>query len=312
MPRLVLRLLPVKPVDGDTFKDYLTGLEIKLTDRSFADPAGKDPGHVLGTAKYIAEGDVNATIVQHLDPSVPGVFRAPVATAVVELASPLPFSEYDSVDLAFVMTRKVGANPAQTIQVKEINFNVDVRGGPAPADNDPTTYAALGPTATYLFLPKPLVGLAPGIAFVDIAADGSPPPFAAVLNAMTTVLAADPGAGAPSLAELTPAQCRHLAWEIISNRTLDPLPTPSASLEKLYSGGDETARQRFEADLVTFHAVHSTKADVLAKFAYSVAAGTECRARTQQATQVGLTVPVFPGIVPASGAAPVASVVVSQ
>ena len=312
MPRVVLRLLPAKPVDGNTFLGYLTGLEITLTDRSFADPAGRDAGHVLGTAEYLVEGDPNATIVQHPDPAIPGL-RAPVATAVIELASPLPFTEYDSVDLAFVVRRTVGANPPQTIQVKEVHFNVDVQTGAAPADNAPATYAALGPTAAYVFLPKPLVGLAPGVAFVDIAADGSPPPFAAVLSAMTTVLAADPGAAAaPTLAELTPAQCRHLAWEIVSNRTLDPLPLPSGDLERLYAGGDETARQRFEADLVTFYAVHSTNADVLAKFAYSVAAGTECRARTQQATQVGLTTPVFPGIVPASGAAPVAAVVVSQ
>jgi hypothetical protein len=311
MSVIVIRLLPQKPVAGDDFMAYLEGLEISISDRSFEDPGGLDAGHQLGSASYLTEGDPDATIVQHLEPPLLAA-RAAVATAAIEVPDPLPFAEYQRTDLAFVVTRTVGANPPQTIQVKEFHFNVDTMAGGMPADNLPATYAGLEPTAAYLYLPKPLVGLAPGTAYVDLPTDGSAPAFAAVRTAMETVLAQDPGAGAPSLAELTPAQCRHLAWEIVFNHALDPLPVPSRDLETLYRGDDETARQQFEADLTTYYAVHNTGADVLAKFAYSVGAAIACQELTQAATMVGLTFPVFPGLATAGPSAPTALVVVSQ
>jgi hypothetical protein len=311
MSLIVIRLLPKKPVDGDTFQDYLEGLVISVFDRSFDNPAGDDAAHALGSASYLTEGDPDATIVQHLEPPLLTT-RAAVATALIEVPDPLPFSEYDTADLRFTVTRTVGANPAQTVKVADLDFNVAVQAGGMPGANDPVTYAALGPTAAYVFLPKPLIGLDPGTAHVEIPTDGTPPSFDAVRAAMVTVLAADPGAGAPSLADLTPAQCRHLAWEIVSNRVLDPLPAPPRDLETLYRGGDETARQQFEADLVTWYATHSANADVLARFAYSVAAATRCQALSDAATNVGLVFPIFPGVVPVSGGTPSTTVVVSQ
>jgi hypothetical protein len=307
MSVIVIRLLPQKPVDdGDDFVGYLEGLEISLSDRSFGNPAGGDAAHQLGTARYLTEGDPNATIVQHLRP--PALLdRAPVATAAIEVPDPLPFAEYQNADLALVVTRTAGANPPQTIQIKEFHFNVDTVTGTLPGNNSPITYAGMGPPAAYLYLPKPLIGLAPGTAHVQVPTDGSAPPYAAVRAAIQTVLAADPGAGAPSLADLTPAQCRHLAWEIVANHALDPLPEPDGDLEKLYLGDDETARQQFEADLVTYYATQAGNADVIAKFAYAVAAAEACRQLSQSASRAGLAVPVFPGL-----AGPVAPVVVSQ
>ncbi|MCE3552397.1 hypothetical protein LWC33_13110 [Pseudonocardia sp. RS11V-5] len=309
MAVVVVRLLPQKPVEGDDFMPYLEGLEISIADRSFEDPSGMDAGHQLGSAAYLTEGDPDATIVQHLRPPLLAD-RAPVATAAIEIPDPLPFPEYQTVDLAFVITRTVGANPPQTVQVKEFHFNVDTSTNalPNPGDNTPIAYAGLEPVAAYLYLPKPLVGLAPGSAYVATPTDGSAPPYAAVRTAMETVLAQDPGAGAPSLADLTPAQCRHLAWEIVSNHALDPLPVPTRDLETLYRGGDETARQQFEADLVTYYATQATNADVIATFAYSVSAAIACQQHTQAATRVGLTIPVLPGL-PSPATLPV---VVSQ
>lgn len=304
---LVIRLHPKNAVNAADFEPYLEGLQIQIADRSFGDPKGVDPGHALGTAVYDPT-DPNSTIVQHEDIIGPTT----VATAAIEVPDPLPFNEYLNPDLRLTVTRTTGGNPPQIVVVKDVNFNVDIMSGSLPATNTWDLYAALTPVALYVALPPPLVGLPPGTAYLDIPADGSALPFAAVLGAMQTVVAADPG-GAVDLTALTPAQCQHIAWEIVSNRTLDPLPDPGP-LENLYRkpGDDATARRNFESDLLTYYAVHSTRAEVLAKFVYAVSAALACQVTTQNATKVGLTIPVFPGLDFPSGAIPQVSVVISQ
>lgn len=315
MSVIVIRLHPKDPTTGALFTDALEGLQVEIADRSFGDPAGTDAGHVLGTATY-DPADPASTIVQHVEllpPPPVGVFApTTVATAAVEIPDPLPFPEYQTPDLRLTVTRTIAPDPPQTIVVKDVNFNVDVAAGLLPAANTPAAYEALGPVALYLAVPKALIGLPPGTAYLDIPTDGSALSYAGVLAAMQNVVAADPG-GAVDLTALTPAQCRHIGWEIVSNRTLDPLPDPGL-LQKLYRtpGNDDTARKNFESNLLTYYAVHSTKAEVLAKFVYSVSAALACQADTQSATQVGLSIPVFPGLTFGGGNVPTVSVVVSQ
>jgi hypothetical protein len=318
VPVIVIRLHPDKPTSGTAFSDYLVGLRIEVADRSFADPDGRLPADVLGTAFY-DPADSTSTIVQHVElgppagppPAPPTILAACAATAAIEI--PVPVGEYLSSDLRLTVGRTV-AGVTTPIIVKDINYNVDVAPGSLPAANGPAAYASLDPVAAYLALPPSLTGLPAGTGFLEVPSDGTPPPYAAVLLAMQAVVAKDPGPAAPAdLAALTPAQCRHLAREIVFNRYLEPLPQPAKPLEQLYrsTGSDETARRQFEADLVTYYAVRGTRAEVLAKYIYGVSAALACRANTVAAAQAGLTVPVFPGLPGAAGQSTV-SVVVTQ
>lgn len=315
MSIIVIRLHPEKTTDGNTFQTYLEGLEITVADRSFGDPKGKV--NVLGKARYIAEFDPNATIIQHLKlhPFPPPGFatRQPVATAAVQIPDPIGFPEYGSPDLVLTITRTVPPAAAQTIINHDINFNIDLMPGALPVPPpDPFLWATFAPTALYLPLPPPKIGLGPGVAFVEVPSDGTPPAFKAVLDAMTAVTNADPGAPPPDLAALTLDQCRHIAYEIANNRTLDPLPVPGASLEDMYSGGADTELQQFEAALLTYYTVHNTRADVLTKFIYSVSQALACNKTTQSATQIGITFPILPGLPPVGEKIAETTVVISQ
>ncbi|MGO4186813.1 hypothetical protein [Pseudarthrobacter sp. TAF60_1] len=310
MSIIVIRLHPEKPTSGTNFTNYLEGLKIKVGDRSFADPDAKETAAVLGTAFYDVT-DPNSNIVQHND-TAPGVGLGSVATAAIEVPTP-GAGEYLSRDVVLTVTRTVGGQTTP-VTVKDFNFNVQLDPVPLPIQ-DPVAYAALTPVAAYVALPAPLIGLPAGTTFLEVPTDGTPPPFDAVLKAMQTVVAKDPGPGSPpDLSALTPAQSRHIAREIVYNRILEPLPEPTKPLEALYrdTSSDETARRQFEADLVTYYAVHGTRADVLAKFVYGVSAALACEQKSKAATQVGLTIPVFPGLTLPSGNVPTVSVVVSQ
>lgn len=312
MPVLVIRLHPDKPTSGENFASYLTGLKIEVRDRSFGDPDGRGADSVLGSASY-DPADPHATIVQHLD-ALPFVGPAAAATAAIVVADPPAVPEYLGPDLALTVTRTVGGE-STPIVVQDLNYDVGLDAGVLPPVPAPALYAALGPTALYLALPPSPAGLPAGTAVVELPTDGSAPPFAAVLKAVEAVLAKDPGPGhPPDIAALTPAQCRHIAREIAFNRTLNPLPEPPAPLETLYRdvGSDDTARRQFEGDLVTYYAVHSTTADALARYVYGVSAALACAAKSRAATQVALTVPVFPGLPSTAGRTATIPVVVTR
>jgi len=319
MAIIVIRLHPDKRKSGDDFQKDLEGLEIQVNERSFGDPKAVQPVSLLGTAKYIAEGDPAATIIQH---RISGL-RAPIATAAIEVADP-PFpKEYKSLDLRLTVTRS-----GLTIVNHDVNFNVDLSPGPMP----PSTYADYmqlaspltsppgPPVSLYLPIPPASTGLggSASTAYVDVQTDGTAPSFDAVVIAVGTVLSKDPGGGV-DLAALTPGQCQHVAREIINNRELDPYPNVPAVigwLEGIYdpaSGDDgEKARQKFEADLLTYYTVHQTRADVLSKFIYSMSAALACAKKSQDATQVGFTFPILPGKTPSGQKIAEATVVISQ
>jgi hypothetical protein len=305
---IVIRLHPDKPTDGMTFEQSLEGLTITVADRSFTDPKGT--ANVLGTAVYDPSHPANDTIVQHqmslLDPT-----PAPVATAAIEIADPLGYSEYGTPDLTLTVQRTPsGGGAAETIVNHDINFNIDLASGPLPAP-DPVDYMQLDPVSLYLTIPPSSVALGPGVAFLEVPTDGTPPPYDAVHQAVTTVLAADPG-GVVDPSALTVDQCRYIANEIVNNRMLDPFPVPSKPLEQLYAGGAEDERRQFESDLQTYYTVHNTRADVLTKFIYSMSAALACEQRTAAATAVGFSFPILPGLTPKGLKVAEATVVVSQ
>jgi hypothetical protein len=234
----------------------------------------------------------------------------PAATALIVIPDPLGFPEYIAPDLVLTITRTVAPDPPQTILYKEINYNVDLIPGGLPLPIA-ALYQTLLPVSLYVALPKAHIGLGPGIAFLDIPADGTPPPFEAVRDAMNKVLARDPNA-AVDLTTLTVEKCRHIANEIVSNRFLDPLPSPPMPLEELYEPGHDTERQQFEANLLSYSTVHGTRAEVLTKYIYSVSAALACEKLTDTATAIAFTFPIMPGLAPQGGKIAEATVVVTQ
>lgn len=316
---IIIRLHAEKPTDGVAFTSYLagagpvatTGLHIEVRDMSFQNPGGA--GNVIGTAFY-DPANPSSTIVQHLKPFPPPMLAA-VATAVIRIdPAKLPpvYPEYVTSDLRLTVKRGT-----QIIVDRSLNYNVKVDSGAVvPPGHDPFDYANLGPVALYLSLPDPQIGLDPSHAFIDIPADGSPPSYDDLLNAIKKVYAKDPG-GVFDIHSppLTAAQARHIAHEIIWNRDLVPLPLPPHSLEQVYTTGSgaasDTERQTFESDLITYYTTNDTRAEVLAKYVFAISAALQCEQKTIDAPHAGFALPVLPGIVDASGKTAETSVIVS-
>jgi len=319
---IIIRLYPKKPTTGAAFASYLTGLSITVTDMSVTDPIGK--AYVVGTATYDPT-DANSQIVQHViwtpptPPNPPPVLAA-VATAVI-VPSSVAHTEYESSDLRLQIKRG-----SQTIVDQSVNYNVLTDGpGPAPTHAKPPTafdallYAGLKPPAPYLALPPADAGLGSGKAFVNVPTDGSPPNFQELYTAVTTVLSKDP---APAdvdayIRSLTPQQCRHIAYEIVWNRTLLPMPGPPNSLENLYttdspSPAPDQDRQKFEADQITYYTTNNTQAEVLAKYVSALAAALVCEKKTSDANRAGFELPVLPGIADSSGKTAETDVILSS
>ncbi len=307
MPDLIIiRLHPANPTDGASFTGYLTGLTITVSDMSVANPQGVN--NPIGTAFY-NPADPTSTIVQHfLSILPPPPVLAAVATAAIVInpaKEPPAYPEYVTSDLRLTITR----GPL-TIVDQSLNYNVGVdTGAVVPAGLDPAQYAALGPVALYLALPNPGVGLDPSLAYVNVPTDGSPPGYDELLAAIQKVYAKDPGGvfdiNSPPL---TAAQARHIAYEILSNRQLNPLPSPPEPLEALYtlpnassSSTVETDRQQFESNLTTYYATNNTQAEVLAQYVFALSAALVCEKQTNNATNAGFELPVLPGIAGSSG-----------
>jgi hypothetical protein len=292
MPLIIVRLHPVEPVSGSDFSDYLDELTISAFDISLANLDGV----LLGQASFLAPEDedepqtpnADTSIVQHVERFALPLRRA-VATAVIAVNGD---PEHRTSDVRLEISRNGG-----TIIHQAVYYNVPMAGGDMPA---PGAFENLGPTSLYLALPAPGQEVEPGEAFVELPVDGTPPSFAAVREAVETVLAQDPGDGSIDIARLTPAQSRHIAFEIVWNRELHPLPTPSPflSLAQMYTGpqdaedDDEAARQRFEAELSSYYAVRNAEAGRLATFVFSMSAALFAEQQSEEAARVGFSFPV--------------------
>ena len=318
MPDLiVIRIYPQKPTDGASFTSYLAGLTITVSDMSVGNPLGAN--NPIGTAFYDPTKPAS-TIVQHVMPA-PSVGLAAVATAVIVIdptKEPPAYKEYLTSDLRLTITRGT-----QTIVDQSLNYNVGVKtGAVVPAGHNPLDYATLAPVALYLALPDPGVGLDPSNGFVNVPTNGAPPNYDELLAAVQKVYAKDPGGvfdiNSPPL---TPAQARHIANEIVWNRTLTPMLDPPRKLEELYTlpklGGTldtdvETDRQKFESDQITYYTTNNTQAEVLAKYVFALSAALVCEKQTNDATRAGFELPVLPGIVDSGGKTAVTDVILSS
>ena len=301
MPELIiLRLHPSKPMDPDDFRTLLTGLEIEAFDLSFADPT---VGDSVGTASGLADPHLGSTtnnnvaigsgkLLQHYvdvpDQFPPAKTRylESVATAVIVVtpaAGPPEYPDVTSLDLRLVIKRN-----GMTLAGHRLHYNVTLTS-PGALSASQKVYFGMQASA-YVSLPASGAGLDPNRAFVDLPPDGQPPAFGQLVAAIDLVLGGDPGAPLDTLVErspLTPAESRHVASEIVWNRTALPEPEPDPSLGldpfgALYTeprvdttvddDDIERARPRFEAELDGYYGTHEAEALRLAGFVYSASA----------------------------------------
>jgi hypothetical protein len=300
------------------------GYPLPLTILSFTDPTGAATP-ALGSATYIAPTslppspsadptpvqDPDTGIVQHFSITPGGLvgsfvrnFSA-VATAVIQIPDPPAGGEYRTADVRLVITRN-----GNQIAHKPIYYNVPVAPAPIPAN--PNDFRQLEPISLHLALPSS----AQPSPTVVLPEDGTAPNFANLRTAVEAVLNADPG-NTEGIANLTAAQCRHIAYEIIWDRMAYPLPVPKRSLEAIYTGpqasdsDDERDRRIFEGDLLTYYTRHNAEAERLKTFIFSLSTAIWCEDQSRLATRTGFHFPVFPNppkgeakvILKASGAA---------
>jgi receptor-binding and translocation channel-forming TcA subunit of Tc toxin/ABC toxin-like protein len=318
---IIIRLHPVNPTDGVTFTSYLNNLSIAAFDLSFANSTtGDQIGQASGvwtppssdpTDPGLHQIDINNTqIIQHFSvitdnavfPPVQVVAEA-VATAVIIVNPPPGHREYQTSDLRLQIT-----NNQRGIADQNLDFNVTTVSMD-PLSGDPSDYISQG-TGVYFGLPDPGLGLDPTLAHVDLPSNGTPPDYDALLQAVNLVLAHDPDAAQSNLEGLSPlteAQARQVAYEIISNPKLIPIPDPQESLERLYTRpptdpalpGDaltqaDQERKQFEANLTSYYATQSANAERLAGYVFAISAAIWAEIQTRSPAKVGFTFAVDP------------------
>jgi hypothetical protein len=342
---LIVRLRPETPVTGDDFTQYLRNpggdLTIEVLDVSFAKLNPKaPPDPLLGSATYNPDDPDANRIFQHRagvdvapPPAAPPPPPAPltktvpmaIATAAVEITSPVP--EFGTPDIALRVKRGT-----KVIATFPVTYNVAVATTtlpPPPPPPDPVTghnpdpLDPLGRTVHFQSDDLPVAALVPlvapalepdlGDASVTLPRDGSPPNYLDLKNAVKQVMRSDPGGIAEAdledrISRLTPAQARHVAFEIASQSSLAPLTTLTAeTLERFYTLGvgndtnDDNDRQQFEGKLLQYQGELNATGEVLAKYVYSLAAALTAERLSREATTAGLQFPMRPAAPPAAG-----------
>src|SRR5262249_5261759 len=106
--------------------------------------------------------------------------------------------------------------------------------------------------------------------------------------------------GTVDLTKLSVEQCTNIAYEIIWNRTLLPLPVVSGdTLENIYtkpgSDGDDPTkhRQSFEASLSKYYTSNNGTTETLTKNVYAVSAALACKKESVAADKVGFSFPIL-------------------
>ncbi|MGC0327213.1 hypothetical protein RKD23_000203 [Streptomyces sp. SAI-170] len=303
MALVVVRLHPLgDPVSGSDFSSALNGLTIRVFDLS----TSGGEAQIGNPASYVAPLDPlhpelphpNTGIVQHFRLTSPlsGVFeRLASATALFEIAPPNPPAgrpEHGTRDLRVEVSRGGGV-----ILVRRIFMNVPEATGSIPVDRG--VFPGIGPTSLYLAVPPAGTQIDPADAYVELPADGSPPAYDGLLNAVARVLGHDPG-GPVSLTGLSVPQARHVAREIVWNQKFRPMPVPGTTdLGKLYttpvSTADDAERGKFEAKLTSYYAQGDADAERLTSYVYALTTAVDAEDRTTKTTQAALTFPVLPG-----------------
>lgn len=318
MPRIiVLRLHPIEPINGADFTSYLTDLSITVSDLAMDTPTGVQVVPI-GTANYLPLGgggappsdppdyDPATRIAQHFAtipppaPPNPPTFRfVAVATAVIPISG-TP-TEYLTSDLRLEVKRGT-----KTIIKRDLDFNVPLTADMAlPA---PSGFAGLDPVSLHIALPAPPKDADLNLAVLELPVDGTPPPYEDLYNAVRAVLIADPAiantnaAVQAKLEALTPAEAKHIAYEIMFNSVVYPPPVPDRALAELYTldypGRDndaaDQARDTFEAELLGYKAIRSAQAERATGYVYALAAAFQASKLSEDATQVGFKFPIHP------------------
>lgn len=288
---LVLRLVPKEPVGAVDFTPYLQNLSFDVLDVSFASAPG-------GTS-ILTSGGFAETVQHQRDTAVfppPPVWTSQsVATAVLEIDLPSP--EYREPDVVLVISRS-----SVEIARLSLGYNVAFLIQASPPDTDPLTEAFRNipaeNVAAYVPLQDPALG---GLGF-ELPDDGSPPKFGPLRLAVEEVLNDDPGT-LGDIASLTPATARHVAREIIWNRSIAPLPAPTSMdvLEDMYTDDGTDARSLFEAELLRFRVEHESRSEALAQYVFALSAAIFAEDESAQAERAGLAVPARPGAEPLPG-----------
>jgi hypothetical protein len=328
MPDLIiLRIIPDEPMSGADFTDYLSDLEITAFDLTFADSV---QGVAIGSAGELADPHIpnppnpvpaphtvnlnNTGVIQHyVDIPIPDPNNPPpatvvarrleaVATAIIEVNAPAGHPEYPTGS-HFDLRLEVGRGGLDVVY-RTLHYNVEVTTvGALPSDQ--TACFAMAASA-YITLPRAAVGLDSTLGYVDLPANGEPPNFTQLVNAIDAVLAKDPSGVNSTLNDLTPltpAQSRQVANEIIWNRELYPLPEEPRPLGQMYTSppvdpavdADDAERDRmqFEAEVGGYQATHEAEATRLTGFVFAAAAAVRCEQLSEAASQAGLTFPII-------------------
>ena len=320
---IIIRFHPVEPVAASDFTAALVGLTITAYDISFANattdleslkvPANRigQPAQFLSPDAYDASPNLNNRIFQHFRPPLgpQPMMLYSVASAVIEV--PAGLTEFASPDVLL----KIERNGKPLIE-HSFHYNVaitTITDSLNPAN--PPALRALGeavraaPASLYVALPPAGQGAKPSPS-VTLPEGGTPPKYDELLAAVTDVINKDPGVGNANLAQLTPEQCRHIAYEIVWNRTSKPLPgAPSSnnaqppSLEYLYTGVPasdltgtlkEAERKKFEGEVESYYATRNAEAERLSQYVYSLSAALYCANKSEAVSQVTFRFPVRP------------------
>jgi hypothetical protein len=315
MPNLIiLGLHPTRPMSGTEFTACLSDLAIAAYDLSFGSSV---TGTKLGTAdRLAAPGGSTFTfhnggiIIQHylvipqLHPLPPlHVLEAAATAVIVANPSSKEYPTGKSIDIRLEIAQH---GRVISDQVCEHNAGVNTVG--TLSTNQMKYIKWGGKTNTYVTVPP---ALDPSVAYLDLQATGQPPKFDDLVAAINLVLAKDPSG--PALAQsppLTPDQSRHIAAEIVWNRTLNPPPElpKSRSLADLYTqppvnpqiAGDdkeqeavEQDRNQFEGKLVGYQASRRVETDRLSGYVFAASAALHCHALSQKSARASLLVPIM-------------------
>lgn len=330
---VVIQLLPNEPISAEDFTNALNGLVIRAFDISFD---SLDEGASVGEISFLPDDPTQSRIAQHftystiiIDNQLQPELQA-VATAIIEI-DPLPSDEHGfesadgSVRYALDLRLEVERNGV-AISTPQIYYNspiltidtipdpiipepipvdeVTLPGGALDIDaipTDPYTDDDIAPVGLYLFLPPASQQIDPDAAFVELPEDGTPPNYAQLLAAVNQVLEDDLD-NTSNLSALTPRQCQHIAREIIFNN-LSLLPSrPIEELRVMFTEpaaeADEAEqdRARFEAEITSHYATLNANSERLAGYVYALSAAIRSAEFSQEAQQVGLTVPLPPDL----------------
>lgn len=322
---IIIRFHPVEPVAAADFTAALAGLTVTAYDISFAKATTdleslKDPANIIGQpAQFLppdahdANPNLNNHIFQHFIqlPMPLGLVLYSVASAVIEV--PAGMKEFAGPDVLIKLER----SGAPLID-KSFHFNVAVttiaeslNPPDIPALRALGTKVCAAPASFYVALPPAEQGAKPS-PFVTLPDGGTPPKYDELLAAVKDVIKQDPGAGNVDLAQLTPEQCRHIAYEIVWNRTTKPLPgaPPSIkaeppSLEYFYTGVPdsdltgmlkEAGRKKFEGEVESYYATRNADAERLSQYVYSLSAALHCANKSATVSQVTFAFPVRPSL----------------